>query len=296
MQEIVLMFNYRQYLRFWMMSFAVIEFAIDEKIDIVPTKWIFEKNSLTRTNWPSLFTGTIYETVLAARGKLKRLENDTETSDGTGRRKRKPNSRYGECTFLPPRKVRKTYASSASSMSISETSSLNSAPRMPKSIQSDANASSPTKMPCSGSLVRVNNSRSLSPKNNQVDLTQVSKSSNIEERPPTQCSKVNARILANHSPSTSGASTRFMDLVFSNSDQEFKSKVISSLSYLKMKVDQLSQSQEVIAEKLAQTPKLPVNFRIALPVKTITEFEDLESRVANDPDLYAELVMIKVCK
>ncbi|CAG7822515.1 unnamed protein product [Allacma fusca] len=122
------------------------------------------------------------------------------------------------------------YASSASSMSISETSSLNSASRMPKSIQSDANASSPTKMPCSGSLVCVNNSRSLSPKNNQVDLTNVSKSSNIEERPPTQSTPT------------------------------------------KMKVDQLSQSQEVIAEKLAQTPKLPVNFRIALLVKTITEF------------------------
>ncbi|CAG7835731.1 unnamed protein product [Allacma fusca] len=218
------------------MSFAVIEFAIDEKIDIIPTKWIFEKNSLTRTYWPSLskskFTAAFnrasnpeskwdsfevkkfrgyYETVLAARGKLKRLENNRETSDGTGRRNRKPNIRN----------------------------------------DSDANASSPTKLPCSGSLVRVNNSRSLSPKNNQIDLPYVSKSSNFEERPPTHCSKVTAR-LANHSPSTSGASTRFMDL----------------------------------------TSKLPVNFRIALPVKTITEFEDLESRVANDPDLYAELKVI----
>ncbi|CAG7724772.1 unnamed protein product [Allacma fusca] len=59
-----------------------------------------------------------------------------------------------------------------------------------------------------------------------------------------------------------------------------------------MKVDQLSQRRKVNAFADAKTTS---KFSYYESVKTITAFEDLKSRVANDPDLNAEPEMIKGC-
>ncbi|CAG7634908.1 unnamed protein product [Allacma fusca] len=227
------------------MQYAVVEFR-GGNYDVVPYKWLFDE--CKKTYWPSCAKadkittavnrisdpdGTwkihkvkevhgLYETVLEARQKLVRMDNDVETSDPNGKRRRKPTKHFES----PPIKSKRMQRQKPNSLSCSSDSSL---PSVPNSIPSFQD--SPSSPPQSTSLAK------------QKSPSRLNETAPVEPR-----RKLNFGSIPTTSTSASSCKSRPLELV--GSEQKFRESVLSSLAYLKMKMDQLHDNQSQIQERL----------------------------------------------
>ncbi|CAG7822819.1 unnamed protein product [Allacma fusca] len=207
--------------------------------------------------------------ILEARKKSARVEKDIDTSDTNGKRKRIPNKMLHEHLWDISRKKSKTVPSSSSSSVIS----------------SGGNMSLPRMSPSHSGIPNQGSKPTEHVKNIAAQESHHLPSSDDDSSPEQHLQVVSAPGLRDSSRMSQDGFLNVRSL-----DKKFQQHVVSTLAYLKLRLDQIHENQVQIQERLSRSTSghLPT-ITLSLPVKSLEDLDELEWKVTNNPEQYAEL-------